>query len=187
MNKHNNLIANPATIYANERLETAAVPNARSSFNFARTTVSENSIRTPWRNFARRVAYSAYAAIQVILLHELREITRDTGIFPRYIMVRAFRIVISICDPILDIIWTRILARVIRECGAFTRRYRFHLFRNVARNTFRPAPFLSTFSFAKFVSVPYSRGKNSRMWKCSILYSTHLVGTFRRKDLIIST
>lgn len=52
---HNNLIAEPAAIYANERLETAAVSNPRSSLNFACTTVSENSIRTPWRNFARRI------------------------------------------------------------------------------------------------------------------------------------
>lgn len=76
-----------------------------------------------------------------------RAVTRHEDFSAIYIMVSAVRIVISICDPILNIMDANIGESY--SCGAFTKHYRFHLFRNVARNTFRAVPFSLDLFFRK--------------------------------------
>lgn len=142
VNMYNNFIPKPDTIRAAQKYY-SSFERERSLFNFARI-VSENSIHTPWRNFA-----CSLRASQAVLLRGLAVTAR---IFPQYKTAHAAH-----CHFDLRLrywtLWTRISAKVIpvwRSCEALAACYRFYLFRNASRNTF------GTFPFFRLPHVPYN-------------------------------
>lgn len=129
------------------------------------------------------ILYAAYSAIQVVLLHESCAVMQHGDFSAIQNGTRRPYCHFDLRSHIEH--YGREYWRESYSCDAFTRRYRFHLFRNVARNTFDAVPFfLDLFFRTKFVSVPYRA--EIRIVKCGNVRSfckACTVGTFRCDEI----